>query len=120
MRARSQRNRWEEELPRTEQEMVWATLYFMHQRDIWYARLVELHAKPVRLKGHEAYCEEKIAHWEEFARVGNLHESLPFSSVQPTQIIRRCGGLFSLRPNLILSILMYVRSHVFFLILIVF
>jgi len=70
MRARSQKNRWEEELPRSEQEMIWTTLYFMHQRDAWYDRLLQLRTNPEgQFHGHEAYCEEKISHWEEFARV---------------------------------------------------
>ena len=69
MRARSQKNRWEEELPRTEHEMVWTMLYFMHQRDLWYKRLVEIRQRAASHTGHETYCEEKIFHWEEFARV---------------------------------------------------
>ena len=42
MRARAQRNRWDEELMKTEKEMLWVTLYFMHHRDLWYDRLVRL------------------------------------------------------------------------------
>lgn len=40
MRARAQKNRWDEELMKTEKEMLWVTLYFMHHRDLWYDRLV--------------------------------------------------------------------------------
>jgi hypothetical protein len=69
MRARAQKNRWEEELPRTEREMVWTTRYFMYQRDLWYGRLCQLRPRTERLWGHEAYCEEKISHWEELARI---------------------------------------------------
>lgn len=79
MRARAQQNRWEEELPRTEQEMVWTTLYFMHQRDLWYNRLCTLQRDAVRRRGHEAYCEQRIGHWEEFARVAAFH----FRSANP-------------------------------------
>ena len=39
LRARAQRNRWMEELPRTQREMMWTTLYFMHHRNLWYSRL---------------------------------------------------------------------------------
>ena len=69
LRARANKNRWEEELPRTEKEMIWTTRYFMHQRDVWYGRLVLLHDKSPRRYGHEAYCEQKISQWEEFARL---------------------------------------------------
>ena len=79
MRARSQKNQWEEELPRTEHEMVWTTLYFAHQRDVWYNRLLQLRMRTNRLKGHEAYCEEKMFHWEEFARVADFQ----FRSTNP-------------------------------------
>ena len=69
MRARAQRNRWEEEFPRTENEMIWTTLYFMHQRDLWYSRLQALPWMVGSSPGHEAYCQQKISHWEEFARI---------------------------------------------------
>jgi hypothetical protein len=64
--------RWEEELPRTEREMVWTTLYFMHQRDDWYSRLQELRQTLPKSPGHEAYCEQKMAQWEEFARIASF------------------------------------------------
>jgi hypothetical protein len=72
MRARAHAHRWEEELPKTEQEMVWTTRYFMYQRDTWYKRLVILRAQDVKQKGHEAYCERNISQWEEFARLAEF------------------------------------------------
>jgi hypothetical protein len=69
MRTRAQAHRWEEELLKTEKEMVWTTLYFMHQRDTWYRRLVDLHEQVGPRKGHEAYCEQMISQWEEYARL---------------------------------------------------
>jgi hypothetical protein len=72
MRARAQKCRWEEELPRTEKEMVWTTMYFMHQRDIWYDRLLAIREAQGHLPGQEAYCEQKISQWEEFARVADF------------------------------------------------
>ena len=69
MRARAQKNRWEEELPRTEKEMVWTTLYFMHQRDVWHGQLISVASNTDRQRGHEAYCEEKIFYWDELARI---------------------------------------------------
>jgi len=75
MRARAQKNRWEEELPRTEKEMVWSTLYFMHRRDSWYSRLVQLRQQPKSF-GHRAYCEEMIFRWEEFGHLADAQYKL--------------------------------------------
>lgn len=72
MRARAQKNRWEEELPRSEKEMEWTTRYFMHQRDIWYSRMASLRHQSVRASGHEAYCEEMIFQWEELGRLSDI------------------------------------------------
>lgn len=79
MRARAQKLRWEEELPRTEKEMVWTTLYFMNQRDVWYARLQMLRHIPGPSVGQIAYCEQKISQWEEFARIA----AFQFRSANP-------------------------------------
>jgi hypothetical protein len=72
MRARAHAHRWEEELLKTEKEMIWTTRYFMHQRDTWYGRLVALREQGVAQKGHEAYCEQMISQWEEFARLAEF------------------------------------------------
>jgi hypothetical protein len=72
MRARSQKNRWEEELPRTEKEMIWTTLYFMHQRDVWYGHLLALRECTSDSHGHRAYCEQMISQWEEFSRTADF------------------------------------------------
>jgi hypothetical protein len=69
MRARAHAQRWEEELPRTEREMEWMICYFMHERDVWYGRLVNLRERGLDRKGHEAYCEQKISQWEENAHL---------------------------------------------------
>ena len=70
MRARAQRNQWEEEFVRTKHEMVWVTLYCMHQRDTWYDRLRALCQN--QQSGLRAYTEEMIYRWEEFARIANF------------------------------------------------
>jgi hypothetical protein len=69
MRARAQAHRWEEELLKSEKEMVWTTLYFMHQRDRWYGRVVALQPQGASARGHVAYCERMISQWEEYARL---------------------------------------------------
>jgi hypothetical protein len=69
LRARATSHRWEEELPRTEMEMIWTTRYFMHERDLWYGRLANLREQGSSKPGHEAYCEQKISQWEEYARI---------------------------------------------------
>jgi hypothetical protein len=69
MRARAHAHRWEEELPRTEKEMVWTTLYFMHQRDKWHARLVNVSELTGKESGGAAYCQQMISQWEEYARL---------------------------------------------------
>ena len=70
MRARAQRNRWEEEFTRTKYEMIWVTLYFINQRDRWYDRLRRLSHDGER--GLRAYSEEMIYRWEEFARIADF------------------------------------------------
>lgn len=72
MRGRAHAHRWEEELPRTEMEMVWTTRYFVHQRDVWYGRLEHLRLLAPRQLGHEAYCEQNISKWEEFSRLAEF------------------------------------------------
>ena len=71
MRARAQKNRWEEELPRTEKEMIWTTRYFMHQSNVWHERLCGLRQTTPRSSGQEAYCEEKLSQWEELGRIAD-------------------------------------------------
>jgi len=72
LRSRAQKNRWEEELPCTEWEMVWTVLYFMHQRDKWYQRLqLEKNVQQEASLGRLAYCEQQIGQWEELARAGD-------------------------------------------------
>ena len=72
-------HRCEEELPKTEKEMVWTTRYFMHQRDLWYQRLINVRAIGITQKGYDAYCEDKMWHWEEFARLA----AFQFQKVNP-------------------------------------
>ena len=70
--ARAQRNRWQEELPRTQREMIWTTLYFIHQRDMWQSRLQSSRSVVRRKEGFMAYCEKKIYIWEEMARIADI------------------------------------------------
>jgi len=84
MRARAQKNRWEEELPRTEKEMEWSTRYFMYQRDMWYARRIRVGLQDAPPTGHTAYCEEMIFRWEEFARLADTQYRLANTDFPPT------------------------------------
>jgi uncharacterized Zn finger protein len=52
--------------------MVWTTRYFMNQRDVWYERLVDLRAQQPKQEGLEAYCEQNISQWEEYARLAEF------------------------------------------------
>ncbi|MDX6295932.1 MAG: hypothetical protein QOH50_5173 [Kribbellaceae bacterium] len=72
LRARANAHRWAEELPRTEMEMIWTTRYFMNQRDVWYDRLVNLRTNGINQSGRNAYCEQMIAQWDEFARLAQF------------------------------------------------
>jgi hypothetical protein len=84
MRARAQKNRWEEELPRTEKEMIWTTLFFMHQRDAWYGRLLDIRGETADSPGHRAYCEQMIFQWEEFSRIADfqfVHSNKDFPGI---------------------------------------
>jgi len=72
MRAHAQKNHWKEELPRTEKEMIWTMMYFMHQRDIWYGRLLNLRLEAPDTGGHRAYCEQMMFQWEEFSRIADF------------------------------------------------
>jgi hypothetical protein len=53
----------------------------MHQRDLWYERLVQLqHVGGVGgILGRLVYCEQMIYRWEEFARVADIQ----FRRVKP-------------------------------------
>ena len=86
MRARAQKNRWEEELARTEKEMVWTTLYFMHQRDKWYLRSQILQRNEESSSGHQAFCEQMIFQWEEFSRTADIRFGQVNSQFQTTWI----------------------------------
>ena len=86
MRARAQKNCWEEELPRTEKEMQWSTLYFMYQRDTWYSRLIDLRHRVEETAGHAAYCEEMMFRWEELARLANTQYRVANTDFLPTWI----------------------------------
>ena len=53
----------------------------MHQRDLWYGRLVQLQLVG-GASGHRVYCEQMIDRWEEFARVADIQ----FRRVKPDNI----------------------------------
>ena len=87
LRSRAQKNRWEEELLRTEREMVWTVLYFMHQRDIWYQRLqLEKNVQQEASLGRLAYCEQQIGQWEELARAGDAQFRLVKADMPETWV----------------------------------
>jgi len=84
MWARAQKNRWEEELARTEREMEWSTRYFMNKRDAWYSRLIHLRRQPDETAGHAAYCEEMIFRFEEFTRLADTQYRMANTDFPPT------------------------------------
>jgi len=72
LRARAQKDRAEEELPRTKREMIWVVLYFMNRRDSWYRHMIKAQVHPDCCLGQVAYCEKQIHRWDEFGRVADL------------------------------------------------
>jgi hypothetical protein len=63
LRARAQKNRWQEELILVGYEMEWTTRYFLHRAGNWKAMLVQ-EDLPV---GPKAYAARQAAQWEDLA-----------------------------------------------------
>lgn len=63
LRARAQKNRWQEELTLIRYEMEWTTRYFLHRAETWQTQLGEkdLHAGPI------AYAARQAAQWGDMA-----------------------------------------------------
>ena len=59
IRARSQKNRWEEELLLVKYEMEWTTRSFLHKAKVWQDRFEELNVGP----GPKAYAARQSSQW---------------------------------------------------------
>src|SRR6267154_1631062 len=75
LRARSQRNRWSEELILVGYEMVWTARYFWNRADLWRSRVVE----PNAALGLKAYATCQAAQWSSLA----VDAERLFSGVNP-------------------------------------
>jgi len=63
LRARANRNRWEEELILVGYEMGWSVRYFLHHAAVW-----EEHGKGAALSpGAVAYAARQVARWNQMA-----------------------------------------------------
>jgi hypothetical protein len=69
LRARSQNNRWEEELALTKHEMEWTVRWYVHMAGKWRARR---DADDLPSAGHRAYAEKQMAMWNELGRVSEV------------------------------------------------
>lgn len=63
IRARAQRNRWEEELILIRYEMQWTTKSFLHWAQIWEERFQEGNSNP----GPKAYAARQCGQWRSLA-----------------------------------------------------
>lgn len=63
LRARAQRNRWNEELTLVQYEMEWTTRYFGHRADQWKQRFHHPEVGP----GPKAYAARMVAQWSHMA-----------------------------------------------------
>ena len=76
LRARAQKNRWEEEILLTQYEMKWVVNYFNHMALKWRSRCNVWTGVPLAdgrvARGHQAYAEKQIAMWNELGRVSDI------------------------------------------------
>ena len=63
LRARAQKNRWEEELLLVKYEMQWATRYFLHKAGQWQDRFLI----PDADAGPKAYAARQSSQWKYLA-----------------------------------------------------
>jgi hypothetical protein len=66
LRAKARVDRWEEELTLVKNEMLWTTLWFRHQADIWsdHSRRDDNYL-PI---GHKAYAAKQEKLWNAFLK----------------------------------------------------
>ena len=62
LRARAQKNRWQEELLLLKHEMEWTTRYFLHRSQEWASRS-EIGTRP----GPKAYAARQSSQWRRLA-----------------------------------------------------
>jgi hypothetical protein len=63
LRARAQKNRWQEELMLVGYEMEWTTRYFLHRAEKWQAQLGDENLQA----GPKAYAARQAAQWGDLA-----------------------------------------------------
>ncbi|KAF9555065.1 hypothetical protein CPC08DRAFT_643398, partial [Agrocybe pediades] len=69
LRARAEKDRWQEELQLTRHEMEWTTRFYMHMAQVWAQHRNNCREKP----GFTAYAEQQIALWND---LGHIVENL--------------------------------------------
>lgn len=77
LRARAQRQRWQEELILVEREMEWTVRYYLHQSGVWAER--RRTADDIEDRGAAVYAARKIDMWRNMA----ASASVQFLSVNP-------------------------------------
>jgi hypothetical protein len=77
LRARAQRQRWQEELILVEREMEWTVRYYLHQSGVWTER--RRTADDIEDRGAAVYAARKIDMWRNMA----ASASVQFLSVNP-------------------------------------
>ncbi|KAI6022197.1 hypothetical protein PISMIDRAFT_109000 [Pisolithus microcarpus 441] len=67
LKARARRDRWREEVSLVRHEMLWTTLWFQYQKEIWETRALQS-TEP----GKEAYASKQVELWSDFAKKAGL------------------------------------------------
>lgn len=70
IRARAQKNRWDEELTLTAYEMQWTVRYFQHRAGKWQEWGTQ--AEDANKPGPAAYAARKIAMWTNMAQHADI------------------------------------------------
>jgi hypothetical protein len=78
MRARSRRDRWQEEVSITSHEMVWIVLWFQARAELWRQRAENTEEST----GLASYAYRQAAMWDKLKRLavihfGNVHKDFP-------------------------------------------
>lgn len=68
LRAQARFDRWDEDLEKVRNEMLWTTLWFDHEAKRWM-KFGEESLTKGRL-GHVAYAEKQSSMWEQFQSTG--------------------------------------------------
>ncbi|KAI6161829.1 hypothetical protein EDD17DRAFT_1480227 [Pisolithus thermaeus] len=67
LKARARRDRWREEVSLVRHEMLWTTLWFQYQKEIWETRALQS-TEP----GKEAYASKQVELWSDFTKKAGL------------------------------------------------